>query len=171
MSIAIFITDLVRNMPNLYNDLQVNAVICNTSSYKVNHQIIGSFLTGILIKYFTFKKKKCLSFSPHENKKTKGSGDYFRAFLLMFMVFFSWFSISKRETRDSFPQSPGQCEELFYKKYLYCVFLPCWRGSCSFHSDTDTATLKGGWVACLSKFKCLDSKRKKKKEMWKKVLI
>lgn len=79
------------------------------------------------------------------------------------MVFFSWFSISKRETRDSFPQSPGQWEELFYKKYLYYVFLPCWRGSCSFHSDIDTATLKGGWVACLSKFKCLDSKRKKKK--------
>lgn len=81
----------------------------------------------------------------------------------MSMVFFSWFSISKRETRDSFPQSPGQCEELFYKKYLSCVFLPCWRGSCSLHSDIDTATLKGGWVACLPKFKSLDSKRKKKK--------
>lgn len=106
-----------------------------------------------------FLKKSLFS----ENKKTKGRGDYFRAFLLTFMVFFSWFSISKRETRDSSPQSPGQCEELFYKKYLYCVFLPCWRGSCSFHSNTDTATLKGGWVACLSKFKCLDSKRDKKK--------
>lgn len=161
-------------MPNLYNDLQVNAVICNTSSYKVNHQIIGSFLTGILIKYFTFKKKKkSLSLFPlMRTKRQKGAETISEHFYwCSWYLFFSWFSISKRETRDSFPQSPGQCEELFYKKYLYCVFLPCWRGSCSFHSDTDTATLKGGWVACLSKFKCLDSKRKKKKEMWKKVLI
>lgn len=49
-------------------------------------------------------------------------------------------------------------------KNTFTVCLPpCWRGSCALHSDTDTATLKGGWVACLSKFKCLDSKRKQEK--------
>ena len=88
MSKAIFISESIRSVSNEYNNLQANTIICNIDDYELNQQITGQFLIGILIKYVMLKKKSVFSLL-HENKKTKGRGDYFRAFLLTFMVFFS----------------------------------------------------------------------------------
>lgn len=76
LSIAIFIRELVRSMPNEYNDLQVRRIIYNTSVYKQNHQILGQFLIGILIKFFMFKKQNktenLFSFPLMRTKRQKG---------------------------------------------------------------------------------------------------
>ena len=170
MSKSICIRESIRSVSNEYNNLQANTIICNIDDYKLNYQITGQFLIGILIKYVMLKKKKSV-FSLHENKKTKGRGDYFRAFLLTFMVFFSWFSISKRETRDSFRQSPGQCEELFYKNTFTVCSFPAGGGHVHFIPILTQPRWKvAGLLVCPNSSVWIQ-KETRKKEMWKKVLI
>lgn len=159
MSLAISIKVLISKFANLAQVLTAKRNDLQHSWLWAKPPNNWSVLIGFLIEYFNMKrgreKKPSL---PHENKTTKGPGDYFRAFLLVSNVLFRRFNISKRETRAAPPLSPGQWEELFHNKHL-----PRWRGSCALQPGTDTATLKGGWAACLSKFKCLDSKRKQEK--------
>lgn len=127
-----------------------------------------SVLIGILIKYFMFKKN--LSSLPSWEQKHKRERLFQSISTDVHGVLQLIQYQQKRNTRFLFPVTRAVWRIVLLKIPLLCV-PSLLEGSCSFHSDTDTATLKGGWVACLSKFKCLDSKREKKKEMWKKVLI
>lgn len=123
MSIAIFIRELVRNMPNLSNDLQVKAIICNTSDYKMNHQIIGQFLTGILIKYFTLKKKSLSFFPLMRTKRQKGAETISEHF-----YWCSWYSsadsVSAKEKHEiPFPSHQGSVKNCSIKNtFTVCSF-------------------------------------------------
>lgn len=166
MSLAISTKALISKFANLAQLLATKRNELQLSQLWAKPPNNWSVLIGLLIEYFNIKrgegKKKAISASREQNDKRPGR---------------RWQDVSpglhpvhqliqyqqKRNTRClSLVTRAGRWIVPLKNTFAVCL-PPCWRGSCALHSDTDTATLKGGWVACLSKFKCLDSKRKQEK--------
>lgn len=135
----------------------------------MNHQIIGQFLIGILIKYFVFKHKLS-SFLLMGTKRQKGEETISEHF-----YWCSWYSsadsVSAKEKHEiPFPSHQGSVENCSIKNTFTVGSFPgegvMFISFRYWHSHTER------WLGCLSvQIQCLHSKRKEKKEMWMKVLI
>lgn len=147
MSKSICIRESIRSVSNEYNNLQANTIICNIDDYKLNYQITGQFLIGILIKYVMLKKKNLSSLSMR-TKRQKGEETISEHFYWR-----SWYSsadsVSAKEKHEiPFASHQGSVKNCSIKIPLLCV--PSLLEGVMFISFRYWHSHAERWLSCLS---------------------
>lgn len=151
--------------------MPVNAIICNIPDYKLNLQVIGPFLIGILIKYFMSKKKNLPSLPVMRTKRQKGEETSSEDF-----YWCPWYSsadsVSAKEKHEiPSPSHQGSVKNCSIRNTFPVCSFPAGGGHVHFIPILTLPHWKVAGLLVCPNSRVWIQKERRKKETWKKILI